>query len=162
MPAPLLRRRAPDQVTPRRSCAVDESTLAAAAVIVKDVRERGTEALLEHAVRLGDLAEGEPFVLGPSDLAASLDEIPAPTRSLLERTMKRIRAFAEAQRACLRDLDVEVPGGRAGHTIEPVERAGCYAPGGRFPLPSSVLMTAVAARVFGRHSMCRPTAEVRD
>jgi len=165
MPAPLLRRRAPDQVTPRRSCAVDESTLAAAAVIVKDVRERGTEALLEHAVRLGDLAEGEPFVLGPSDLAASLDEIPAPTRSLLERTMERIRAFAEAQRACLRDLDVKVPGGRAGHTIEPVERAGCYAPGGRFPLPSSVLMTAVAARVAGVRTVWvaspRPTAVTR-
>jgi phosphoribosyl-ATP pyrophosphohydrolase/phosphoribosyl-AMP cyclohydrolase/histidinol dehydrogenase len=42
-----------------------------------------------------------------------------------------------------------VPGGSAGHWIAPVERAGCYAPGGRYPLPSSVLMTALTARAAG-------------
>ena len=40
-------------------------------------------------------------------------------------------------------------GGFAGQTVEPVRRAGCYAPGGRYPLPSSVLMTACTARVAG-------------
>src|SRR5205823_2417474 len=44
---------------------------------------------------------------------------------------------------------VPVPGGIAEHRIAPIERAGCYAPGGRYPLPSSVLMTAVTARVAG-------------
>jgi phosphoribosyl-ATP pyrophosphohydrolase/phosphoribosyl-AMP cyclohydrolase/histidinol dehydrogenase len=42
-----------------------------------------------------------------------------------------------------------VPGGSAGHWIAPVERAGCYAPGGRYPLPSSVLMTGLTARAAG-------------
>ncbi len=42
-----------------------------------------------------------------------------------------------------------MPGGRAGHTVVPVQAAGCYAPGGRYPLPSSALMTAVTARVAG-------------
>lgn len=46
-------------------------------------------------------------------------------------------------------MDVEIPGGRAGHTVEPVECAGCYAPGGRFPLPSSVLMTVATAKAAG-------------
>lgn len=49
----------------------------------------------------------------------------------------------------MRDIEVKVPGGVAGHHVVPVERAGCYAPGGRFPLPSSVLMTAVTARTAG-------------
>ena len=57
--------------------------------------------------------------------------------------------FARAQRDALSDVDVTVPGGRAGHRVAAVERAGCYAPGGRFPLPSSVLMTAVTARTAG-------------
>ena len=60
-----------------------------------------------------------------------------------------IRAFAEMQRRALSGGSMEIPGGRAGHELLPVERAGCYAPGGRFPLPSSVLMTAVTARVAG-------------
>ncbi|HEV8480880.1 MAG TPA: histidinol dehydrogenase, partial [Candidatus Eisenbacteria bacterium] len=137
---PLLRRLPPDRVVARHACAVDEETLTATAAIVSDVRRRGVAALLDHAVRLGDLTPGEPFVLGPSDLAASLNALSAEERSLLERTAGRIRAFAEAQRGCLRDLAVQVPGGHAGHTVEPIESAGCYAPGGRFPLPSSVLM----------------------
>jgi phosphoribosyl-ATP pyrophosphohydrolase/phosphoribosyl-AMP cyclohydrolase/histidinol dehydrogenase len=49
----------------------------------------------------------------------------------------------------LTDGDVSVQGGRAGWRYFPVGRAGCYAPGGRFPLPSSVLMTAVTARTAG-------------
>jgi phosphoribosyl-ATP pyrophosphohydrolase/phosphoribosyl-AMP cyclohydrolase/histidinol dehydrogenase len=46
-------------------------------------------------------------------------------------------------------VTIPVPGGTAGHWIAPLERAGCYAPGGRYPLPSSVLMTAVTARTAG-------------
>ncbi|HVX89148.1 MAG TPA: histidinol dehydrogenase, partial [Gemmatimonadales bacterium] len=73
----------------------------------------------------------------------------AEERAMLERTAERVRRFAEAQRATLTDLDTPIPGGRAGHTVAPVERAGCYAPGGRYPLPSSVLMTVIAARAAG-------------
>ena len=51
--------------------------------------------------------------------------------------------------ACLAPLEMAVPGGRAGHDLEPVARAGCYAPGGNYPLPSSVLMTAATARAAG-------------
>lgn len=70
-------------------------------------------------------------------------------QELLTRVAGRIRAFAAAQRAALTDVDVPVPGGRAGHTVAAVEVAGCYAPGGRYPLPSSVMMTAVTARAAG-------------
>ena len=46
-------------------------------------------------------------------------------------------------------MTMDIPGGQAGHRVDPVEKAACYAPGGRFPLPSTVLMTAVTARVAG-------------
>ena len=62
----------------------------------------------------------------------------------------RIEAFAVAQRKSIKDTTVDIPGGKAGHTIAPMAVAGCYAPGGRYPLPSSVLMTAVTARAAGR------------
>jgi histidinol dehydrogenase len=74
-------------------------------------------------------------------------------RALLQRVAGRIRTFAEAQRASIQDVDVAVPGGRAGQTVSPVKTAGCYAPGGRYPLPSSVLMTAITARVAGVHTV---------
>src|SRR5256885_5637698 len=82
-------------------------------------------------------------------LERALHGLDRADRERLERVAGRIRTFAEAQRNALRELTVAIPGGEAGHTIAPVKRAGCYAPGGRYPLPSSVLMTAVTARAAG-------------
>lgn len=128
---------------------VDAETLAAAARIVGDVRDGGEAALRAYAERFHDIGPGAAIVYGPDVLAAARDALPPADRALLERTADRIRAFASAQRAAVQEIDVAVPGGRAGHTVSPVDRAGCYAPGGRFPLPSSVLMTAVTARAAG-------------
>jgi phosphoribosyl-ATP pyrophosphohydrolase/phosphoribosyl-AMP cyclohydrolase/histidinol dehydrogenase len=145
----LLRRCAPADVEAARFDPVDSATLAAAERILDDVRSDGAAAVRGHAERLGDLDAGAPLVLERPALEAALAALPATDRDVLVRTADRIRAFATAQRAALTDLDVAVPGGRAGHTASPVDRAGCYAPGGRFPLPSSVLMTAVTARAAG-------------
>lgn len=70
-------------------------------------------------------------------------------QELLQRVAGRIRTFAQAQRDAITDVTVSVPGGTAGHTVSACATAGCYAPGGRYPLPSSVLMTAITARVAG-------------
>ena len=145
----ILRRLAPCELGPCRRDPVDAATLAGAARIVDDVRNRGEVALREHAERLGDRQAGEPLVIGHEALQEALAALPASDRDGLVRTADRIRTFARAQRESLQSLEIEVPGGRAGHSIAPVDRAGCYAPGGRFPLPSSVLMTAVTARAAG-------------
>ncbi len=144
-----LRRVAPSEVRSLQRDPVDPATLARAARIVDDVRARGEAALRAHAEQLDGLAPGAALVLPRSDLEAARDALPAPQRQLLERTAARIARFADAQRAALTELDVAIAGGRAGHSLAPVERAACYAPGGRYPLPSSVLMTAVTARRAG-------------
>jgi phosphoribosyl-ATP pyrophosphohydrolase/phosphoribosyl-AMP cyclohydrolase/histidinol dehydrogenase len=143
------RRLAPAGVPSLRRAAVDAATLQAAAQIVDDVARRGEPALRDHATRLGDLGPGDPLVIGPEALQAALHALPAADRAVLERTADRVRRFAEAQRATITDLVAPIPGGQAGHRVSPVDRAGCYAPGGRFPLPSSVLMTVIPARVAG-------------
>jgi histidinol dehydrogenase/phosphoribosyl-ATP pyrophosphohydrolase len=139
----------PSELPTARRSATDPATLAAASAIVEDVRLRGEPAVRFHAERLGDIAPGAPLFIERAELARALDTIDSADRAVLERAAARIRAFADAQRDSLRELTLVVPGGQAGHWIAPVERAGCYAPGGRFPLPSSVLMTAVTARAAG-------------
>jgi histidinol dehydrogenase len=146
--SPLLSRRAPADVAPRRH-AVDEATLRAAEGLLREVREGGEPALLALAERFGDWRPGRPHLFGPAALAEAFAALPPDERGLLERTARRVRTFAEAQAAAFRPARVPVPGGEAGHDLVPVERAACYAPGGRFPLPSSVLMTAVTARAAG-------------
>lgn len=159
---PLLRRVNASAVPSIRRQAVDVETLQAAQLIVAAVRDEGEPALRRYAERFDGLAPGAPLLLGREVLAAAYGALSADVQALLQRTMTRIKIFAEAQRAAIRDVSVALEGGRAGHTVAPVDRAGCYAPGGRFPLPSSVLMTAVTARVAGvRHVIVaspRPTA----
>jgi len=145
----LLRQITPDRVDAVRLNPVDAETLAAAEDIVADVKTRGWQALLAHATRLGDLQAGDRPAYTRPDLEAALDSINGSQRELLERTAARIRVFAGAQLASLSDVTVDIPGGKAGHTVKPVQSAGCYAPGGRYPLPSSVLMTAVTAKAAG-------------
>ncbi len=139
----------PDEMNPAGLDPVDPEAMSAAAAIVADVRGRGWPALVEYAERFGDRTPGEPLVLERPALLAGLDRFPAADRRLLERAAERIRRFAQAQRAALGDVELAVADGTVGHRVAPVARAGCYAPGGRFPLPSSVLMTAVTARAAG-------------
>ena len=145
----MLRRVLPSAVEAAHLSPVDPPTLEAARLILEDVRQGGEASLRAQALRLGDLAPEAPLILRRDDLAAAARVLPAEDLALLQRVAARIRAFADAQRAACVDLDVAVPGGRAGHNLAPVDRAGCYAPGGRYPLPSSVLMTAVTARAAG-------------
>jgi histidinol dehydrogenase len=145
----LLKTLSEQAVERMRRDPVDAETLAKASAIVDDVRARGEAALRHYAESFGDVASGHKLVHLQIELKAAFIALPEAQRALLMRTAERIRAFALAQRKCLSELSVPIEGGRAGHVIAPVERAGCYAPGGRHPLPSSVLMTAVTARAAG-------------
>jgi phosphoribosyl-ATP pyrophosphohydrolase/phosphoribosyl-AMP cyclohydrolase/histidinol dehydrogenase len=117
--------------------------------IVAEVREGGDAVLRRFAAELDGLAADAPLVHDRARLRAAREACAPEVAGLLERTADRIERFALAQRAALQDVAVAVPGGRAGHTVAPLPAAGCYAPGGRHPLPSSVLMTAVTARAAG-------------
>jgi len=161
--APLLRRLRPDEVERHLRPPVPADIERRAAEIVADVRDGGAARLRRIGERLGDLAPDDPLIVRRSELHEALAALDPDRRGVLERAAGRIRAFARAQRDALSDVEVAVPGGVAGHRVVPVERAGCYAPGGRFPLPSSVLMTAIPARVAGVREVWvaspRPTAE---
>jgi phosphoribosyl-ATP pyrophosphohydrolase/phosphoribosyl-AMP cyclohydrolase/histidinol dehydrogenase len=151
----LLPTRTVKEIASRERVPVDVETLARAAAIVGSVQQEGFAALRRHAEALDGLAPGAPLVHERPALERALAKLPVPRRELLERTAARIERFAAAQRDCLAPLDLPLDAaapagpGRIGHGVVPVERAGCYAPGGRYPYPSSVLMTAVTARAAG-------------
>ncbi|MCK6439198.1 MAG: histidinol dehydrogenase [Planctomycetes bacterium] len=128
---------------------LEEQAIADARKIIADVRAEGEAALRRYGERFGDIEKGAPLFIERDQLQQALNTLPAAQRDLLKRTAERIRRFAEAQRSCISPLSFRVEGGQAGHTVEPVEVAACYAPGGRYPLPSSMLMTCVTARVAG-------------
>jgi len=148
-----MRRLTAEDIERRERTAVDPQTLVAAAEIVDTVRVEGESAVRFFGERFGDVSEEGALVIERPGLEDSLESLPAADRDLLERTAERIGVFASAQRRSLSEVTLEIDGGRAGQFIAPVGRAGCYAPGGRYPLPSSVLMTAVTAKVAGVESV---------
>ncbi len=118
----------------------------AVAEICADVLRRGDEALSELGRRFDGWAPGprESFELPRAELRQAYDRLPLADRSALEFAAARIRDFH--QRQVLPDT-VGFPGLEL-HT-RPVRRAGLYTPGGRAAYPSTVLMTAIPARVAG-------------
>ncbi|MEZ6015211.1 MAG: histidinol dehydrogenase [Planctomycetota bacterium] len=144
-----LRRVSAQDVERAAPSPVDREALQVAAGLIDAVRAGGLDALRELAARFDGLAREAPLVHDRAALEAAALTIPADVRALLARTRDRIARFAAAQRRSIVEFETSHDGVRAGQRVVPVERAGCYAPGGRYPLPSSVLMTAVTARAAG-------------
>ncbi len=145
----FLRRISASDVAVRRTGAIDPGALTAAASIVADVRDAGEAAIRRHAERFDEIAPGDPIRIDRDRLAVALDEIGTADRDALERAADRVRSFSIRQMAQFVDFDMDIPGGVAGQRVIAVDSAGCYAPGGRHPLPSSVIMTAATARAAG-------------
>ena len=148
----LLRRRTLAELQSTRfgvDGSTDDDARRTAAEIVAEVRRGGETALRALSERFGDRRPDQPLILERRELERHRDRLSGEQRALLERAAQRIERFARAQRAALTDVEILVPGGRAGHRVLPVERVGGYVPGGRYPLPSSALMSAIPARVAG-------------
>lgn len=145
----LLRRVSPAELNGAGRLPIDAAVRATAIEIVEDVRDRGEEGLRFHAERHGDVEPGHPVTVDRHELKSSFDSLDDESRQLLVRVHRRIESFSRAQREGVSDLNVQVDGGQAGHRWIPVGSVGAYAPGGRYPLPSSVLMTVTPARVAG-------------
>src|SRR5688572_26442050 len=117
--------------------------------IVGSVARRGDRALLEWTRALdGVTLTPRTLRVPPDDLAAAYRDLPRRLRADLALAARRIRAFHVRQRSrswTIRDAS----GARLGLRVRPLDRVGMYVPGGRAAYPSTVLMTAVPARVAG-------------
>ena len=131
-----------------RYASFDPAVEKTVAGIVNQVRTAGDAALLEYAHYLDGLADGVPMRVSAQELEAALAAVSPEFIRAIKTAAKNIRNFAEWQlpRPWLRTIH---PGLRVGQAIRPLESVACYAPGGRYPLPSTVLMTVIPAQVAG-------------
>lgn len=146
----------PSQVSLEIKDPVDPKALEQAKAILAEVRPNEAKYcqapnLLTVAKRLGDVPDNEDatYIVSKEDCEKAYNNLTDEDRICLNNLHDRIKKFAMAQRQSVTDMEIPIPGGFAGHTVSPCKAAGCYAPGGRYPLPSSVLMTAVTARAAG-------------
>lgn len=117
--------------------------------ILHDVRTRGDDALADWTLRLDRQLPPQWTLAGTAlrEAAAGLDQADL---AAIETAAGNIRQFAQWQLASMAPFEREIASGFfVGQRLVPVERVACYVPGGRYPLPSTVLMTAIPARVAG-------------
>ena len=140
-----------------RPDATDAASLDAVREIIQTVREHGDGALRELTERF-DGCVIEELRIDESELRAALDATTPEFRAALEYARDEITEYHRAQRAP--EIESERNGIRIRELVLPVERAGCYVPGGRANYPSTVLMTTIPALVagVGEIVLCVPPA----
>lgn len=116
--------------------------------ILEAIRKGGSEAVFRYAREL-DGFTAERFEVPRSRMETAVADLEPALRGHLEEAIRRVKTFSELQKRGYQDFEVELDGVRLGQRIVPMARAACYAPGGRYPLPSSVIMGVVPARVAG-------------
>jgi sulfopropanediol 3-dehydrogenase len=126
--------------------------------ILSEIAHRGDDAVRELSLRF-DKFERESFRLSDLEIQECMSQIPADSLTEIEFAQAQVRNFAQHQRDTLRDLEVEtLPGVILGHKNIPVDAAGCYVPGGKYPLLASAHMSVITAKVAGvkRVVTCAP------
>ena len=114
--------------------------------ILAEVRLGGDEAVKEYATRFDSLA-GKPLRVPDQELASAWNSLPARLQQAMQIAQANIRAFAQRQKP--EEWTLTTEGLTTGQVVRPLASVACYAPGGRYPYPSTVLMTSTPAAVAG-------------
>lgn len=117
--------------------------------ILADIGTRGEAAVREYSEKF-DQWSPPSFRVSDAEIEDCIRSLPKQVISDIEFAQSQIRNFALAQRAALKDVEVEtLPGVVLGHKNIPVNSVGCYVPGGRYPMVASAHMSVVTAKAAG-------------
>ena len=123
-----------------------------------DIEKRGDAAVRDMSIKF-DNWDREDYRLSQSEIDEAVDSLSPQERKDIEFAQAQVKNFAQIQRASMRDVEVEtMPGVVLGHKNLPIQNAGCYVPGGKYPLLASAHMSVITAKVAGvpRVITCAP------
>ncbi len=125
--------------------------------IMLAVRMGGDKALLKLATKFDALQPKQPLRVTQGEMLDAWNSTPQVLRDAMQTAAENIRSFAEQQNPEEWTTENTV-GVTVGQIVRPLESVGCYVPGGRYPLPSTLLMTTIPAQVAGvpRIVVCSP------
>jgi sulfopropanediol 3-dehydrogenase len=126
--------------------------------ILADIEARGDAAIRDLSIRF-DKLDREDYRLTQAEIDGCIAQLSARDLADIEFAQAQIKNFAQHQRQSIRDIEVEtIPGVILGHKNIPINSAGCYVPGGKYPLLASAHMSVLTAKVAGvpRVVTCAP------
>jgi len=127
----------------------DAKVRATVETTLQDIETRGDAAVRELSEKF-DKFSPPSFLLSASEIEAAMNNVSTRDMEDIDFAQAQIRRFAEAQRASMKDIEIEtLPGVILGHKNIPVQSVGCYVPGGKFPMVASAHMSVLTASVAG-------------
>jgi histidinol dehydrogenase len=120
--------------------------------IIHAVRRGGDKTLIRYATLWDGLQSGQSIRVWDEEIDEAWHSTPRDTQNALRSAAANIRRFCQWQMP--REWRKKVTGGELGQLVRPLEAVGCYVPGGRYPLPSTLLMTVIPAQVAGVRRIC--------
>jgi histidinol dehydrogenase len=125
--------------------------------ILAAVRERGDSAIREYSAKFDNLTDVQPLLVSREEMQSAWNETGEELKAAMRLAQANIRAFAEKQLPHAFSFRPS-EGMEVGQIVRPLGSVGCYVPGGRYPLPSTLLMTTTPAQVAGveRIVVCSP------
>jgi histidinol dehydrogenase len=115
--------------------------------IVEDVRKGGDQVLRRYAAKLDGLAPKQPLKISQAEMEEAWKTTAKPLQAAMQTAAANIRRFAERQMP--KEWSATSAGLTTGQRVRPLGAVGCYVPSGRYPLPSTLLMTVIPAQVAG-------------
>src|SRR4028119_424387 len=143
------------------AAAADAKVRSTVETILSDIEQRGDAAVRELSIRF-DNWDPESFKLSDRDVEDCLSQLSKRDLDDIAFAQAQVRNFAQIQRDSMLDVEREtLPGVILGHKHSPVNAAGCYMPGGKYPLLASAHMSVITAKVagVGRVITCAPPYE---
>src|SRR5271155_1077327 len=131
-----------------RRTTVDEHAVPVARRIINSVRKGGDTALRRYAARFDGITQQTPLRISEDETRQAWRDATPAFRTAIQTAAKNIRRFAQRQVPKSWAFQ-QVPGLTVGQQVRPLEAVGCYVPSGRYPLPSTMLMTVIPAQVAG-------------
>ena len=125
--------------------------------IVQEVRTKGDKAVRKYAKKFDNLDVSD-LEVSKEEITRAYREVDEKTVMMLKKAAENLRLFATEQFKQFKNFETTIAGVTIGQRIVPLQRVGCYVPGGRYPLPSTALMCIIPAKVAGVREivMCSP------
>lgn len=116
--------------------------------IIEDVKANGDEAIRRYT-RKFDNIELNNFEVTEEEAQKAIESLSSEVLEAISFSIKNVEEFAKTQLGSVKNTAIQTEGAVLGHKIIPIEKVGCYIPGGNYPLPSTAIMTIVPAKVAG-------------
>lgn len=132
--------------------------------IAKDVRINGDEAVRKYTKQFdGEDLEAPTcsFLISQEEIKNAYSKVDAQTIKTIKKSIENVKKFSKLQLKSLKPLKTKIDGNELGHKIIPIEKVGCYIPGGNYPLLSSAVMTIVPAKVSGVKEIVACSPKIR-